>query len=130
MGVAPWEQPDLRPVAESGQLYVVFEDWICVSKAIKVPLGYRTDGASAPKWSLSLIGFQRDGIHRAAALAHDWLYSNRGTITLTTGQMLHYDRQYADSVFYAMLIEAGIKNWHAWLAYHAVRTGGWFYWKE
>lgn len=128
MGILAYEQPDIRPRKESGQLYILMQDWMY--RGFLVPQGFLTDGASAPKWTLSVVGFQRDGIHRAAAMIHDWLYVNKGTVVRANGSTFTYDRLYADKQFKGILKEAGVKNWQAWCAYYAVRLGGRLYWNH
>lgn len=122
-------QPDIRPIKESGQIYRSYEPFTIKvnGREIMVPAGFITDGASSPRLAWTLTGFARDGMHRAAAHIHDWLYENKGI--LPYGQM-NYDRKFADDVFHEMLKAYGIKSWHAWLAYKAVRIAGAAYWRD
>jgi hypothetical protein len=78
--------------------------------------GFKHDGATCAR-----LLFQRDGIHRAAALVHDYLYALRGNV-----EGHEYTRKDADDLFRDMLIEAGVKSWHVWAAYTAVRLFGRF----
>lgn len=124
-------QPDIRPVKESGQLYKVFQSYNFFVEAggekhfFTVPEGFRHDGASVPRLVWTLIGFLPDGAHRGAALAHDYLYENRGSI----GDF-EYNREYADKAFLYLLEKSGIKNWHCAVAFRAVRLFGGIYWRE
>lgn len=111
------QQPDIRPVKESGDLYEVFQDY--TYQDITVPNGFRYDGATVPRVVWTLIGFLPDGIHRAAALVHDYLYETK-----------EFNRVYADKLFLTMLKESGVKSWHANLAYVTVRIFGNLYWKD
>lgn len=91
----------------------------------KVMPGFTLDGASSPRLLWSLTGFLPRGIHDPAALVHDQLYEDKG---FHNGQ--HYTRKQADQIFYEMLKQSGVKSWHAWGAYLAVRAGGWLYWNK
>lgn len=114
-------QPDIRPVAESKDLYELHEAYLFEidGKTMLVPKGFRHDGATA-----AALLFQRDGIHRAAALVHDYLYSIKGNL-----HGFKFSRRMVDRKFKEMLIDAGVKSWHVWVAYIAVRLVGGFYWK-
>lgn len=130
----PMPQPDIRPYKESGQLYRAHAEFrVDIDDiSIVIPKGFVTDGASSPRITWSLTGFARDGMHRAAAHVHDWLYFRRGRIPdyPATGRTVTYSRAWADAVFYALLKHYGIMSWHASLAYTATRIGGRFYWRD
>ena len=87
---------------------------------VAVPAGFRHDGATGAK-----LLFQRDGIHRAAALIHDYLYEKKGSLS---GRTL--TRKQVDGLFRRMLKIYGVKAWHVTAAYLAVRTAGWMYWRR
>lgn len=112
------EQPDIRPVKESGDIYVLMEDYPFTFQGsyFYVPKGFRNDGATCAK-----LLFQRDGVHRAAALVHDYLYSKQG---LLNG--LAYTRKQADCKFRDMLKEYGVQSMHVAAAYAAVYVFGRF----
>lgn len=114
-------QPDIRPVKESGDIYELFKDYDFKFKGqdCTVQKGFRHDGATGAQFL-----FGKDGVHRAAALVHDYLYINRGFL-----KNLSYTRKDADRKFQEMLIDAGVKSWHINLAYFAVRIFGAFYWR-
>ena len=121
------EQPDVRPVKENGKRYKLYQNY--TYENIVVPHGFQYDGASVPRIFMFLIGFERDGIHRCAALVHDWLYRNGGKIeNVADNSVTTYTRRYADHTFYVMLKKVGVKSWHAKAAYWAVRLGGRFSW--
>lgn len=92
---------------------------------VRVKPGFICDAASSPRLAWTLTGFLPRGIHDPAALVHDQLYEDKGT---HNGQS--YTRKDADKIFLKMLQECGVKNWHARLAYLAVRAGGNYYWKK
>lgn len=114
----PITQPDICPVKESGDLYELRENYTFELKGHKYVIlaGFMYDGASCAN-----LLFQRDGIHRAAALVHDWLY---------VYQPPGVTRLDADKKFKEMLLAAGVKSWHVWIAYRAVRLLGWRWWND
>jgi len=115
-------QPDIRPIKESSNLYELAAPYSfhLGLELFIIPKGFKYDGASYAK-----LLFQRDGIHRAACLVHDYLYVNKGCIG-----SVKYSRKDADKKFKTMMTEAGLKSWHINLAYLSVRLFGKFYWSE
>lgn len=76
--ITPNDQPDARPVRDAGflfgkPLYEVHHAWEYEYKGILIfsRPRYRFDGASVPRLCWGLMGYTPDGLHRAAALAHD-----------------------------------------------------------
>lgn len=123
----PFTQPSLFPVLyQNVELYQNGEDWQAEydGHVITVPKGLVVDGASVPRWAW--IFMPRDGLHRAGALGHDWIYILRGHMpggyTLTRVQ--------ADWFFYNYMRKAGIGPLRAGIAYRAVRLGGWHAWNS
>lgn len=134
-------QPDIRPVTDT--LYRLNEDytyvWIQrnIVTQITVPKGFTYDGASVPRFLWSLSGLTRDGLIRAAALVHDWIYMNDGALpecsmrefnkgwTCISGR---WTRKDSDKLFLKMMLEAGIENYRANRAYACVRLFGGLYW--
>lgn len=129
------DQPDVRPVKESGELYQLFEDYTFELTQhntyfkVTIPKDFQYDGASVPRIVWTLIGFLPDGIHRPAALIHDYMYENKGIIK-QGDTTIFYTRKEADQIFHAILKYVGVKSWHARLAYIAVRALGGFYWRK
>jgi len=120
-------QPDIRPNGESGdERYKLFQDYTfsfsCngVDEKFTITKGYKHDGASVPRIFMWLVGFERDGVHRAAALVHDWMYEHEGEI----GDF-YYNRKDADQLFLKGMEYHGIKSWHTRIAYITVRGLGW-----
>lgn len=115
-------QPDIRPVQESGNaVYVLVDDFVYRlpnGQAVRVPKGFRHDGASGAKFL-----FGRDGVHRAAALVHDYLIKVKGFIPAETKKDgdIHMTRKRVDRLFRAILEDVGVKSWHVELAYGGVR---------
>ena len=137
----PVLQPDIRPIKESGEIYILNEDYsytvIRSGKVIRftVPRGFQYDGASVPRWVWSVIGFLPDGIHRPAALIHDYLYAHEGIVPgLDVGAnkecTIYYDRMFADNCLRSLMRDVGIKSWHIKTVYWAVRTFGGTYWAD
>lgn len=121
------EQPDLRPVQERGNIYVLQSDYCC--KGFTVPAGYRCDGASIPRFAWTMTGLLPDGLHRAAALVHDYLYSEGGS-TIRYGAPFTYSRRQADKIFREILTELHLIKWHIAVLYIGVRLGGFLHWRS
>jgi hypothetical protein len=99
----------------------------CHKKRFVIPKGMTYDGASVPQLFMALIGFERDGVHRAAALVHDYLYRESGFIFDNQNRVFRYTRKDADRIFLMGMQFHGIKSWHGRVAYLAVRGFGWLY---
>jgi hypothetical protein len=82
------------------------------SKELKVPVGFTTDLASVPRVLRSFVTI--NGIHRRAAVLHDWLYSNK-----------MYTRKECDKIFKLAMLECGCSGFVANTMYLGVRAGGW-----
>ena len=116
-------QPLLIPILFEGrEVYQLVEEWsfVSMSERIAVPKGFICDGASIPRllWMIR----PPDGIHRAAAVAHDWLYANKGFGVFT--------RKKCDLVFLDLLKAAGVSWLSRKLMYRGVRLGGWVAWSK
>lgn len=122
----PFEQPDIRPTGPNE--YTLFEDYHYRTGrkndlTIHVSKGFVYDGASVPQWLWSVSGMRPDGLIRAAALIHDFIYRCTGWDGL-------YTRKEADVLFRHIIREAGGSWWTAARAYRAVRLFGWIPWKK
>lgn len=122
------EQPDVRPIKERGKIYRLWESY--TYENISIPEGFLYDGASVPLLIGALIGFSPDGIHRAAALVHDWIYANKGWVPLTDGKMRKFSRKDTDKIFLKILKECGVMHWHVALIYPVVRIFGGLHWEN
>lgn len=100
-----------------------------------IPAGFESDGASIPRPLWSLVGMYPDGLIRAAALVHDFIYQHGGYIPMNNHQLskskfiwnscrLVVTRKQADQLFRHIMELSGIKSWRCTLAYHAVRLFG------
>jgi len=105
---------EVKPLEKPRNWEVVhdfFNPWM------KVPAGFRTDGASIPiglRWL-----FPHGGPKFAAAVVHDYLYRTGKTT-----------RKKADEIFYNMMIANGEVEWKAKAMYAGVRAGGWVVWNK
>ena len=86
-----------------------------------VPVGFRSDGASVPRFFWRLVFPPGDTHALKAAFVHDYIYR-----THPEG----WSRVRADKVFLALLIEGGVPIPRALLAYMGVRLFGRRSWKE
>lgn len=117
LSVMPIKQPLLVPIQHEGQeRYQLVRPWS--EYGHEIPVGLVVDGASVPRWAWSFM--PSDGLHRAAALFHDWLYINRGHLP----DGFTYTKEYADNAFYNLMVEAGVSPRRAGVAYRAVRLFG------
>lgn len=118
-------QPDVRPTKESGKFYRVYTDYkfsfFYNNKlhTLLIPENYRFDGASTPRFSWGLVGILPDGVHRPAALIHDWLLENKGYVSYGN-KPFYYTKSFANRIFYEALKHVGLTSWKAKLAYWAV----------
>lgn len=87
-------------------------------RAIFVPPGFAFDKASVPR---ILHGYlNRDDSHViVAALVHDYLYETQKI------ENKWITRKEADEIFHGIIKQSGMRATKAWLAYMAVRMGGW-----
>lgn len=106
---------------------------------IIIPEGLVYDGASIPRLTWTLTGMRPDGLLRAAALVHDFIYIHKGKMPKGSYQM-HNDKRYvdlntrwtrkkADKMFAQILKESGVSRFKRRIAYRAVRIGGWLAWR-
>lgn len=106
---------------------------------IFIKAGFKYDGASVPRFVWSITGIRPDGLIRAAALIHDWIYVYEGDLPAGSYQILVDDkwvnldgkwtRKNADRIFARIMREAGVKKIRRRAAYRAVRLGGWIAWR-
>jgi hypothetical protein len=148
------EQPDLRPLLlddweveyygiAKDRAYVlnapyefVWRDAKSTERKLSLAAGLIVDGASVPRVAWSLSGLTPDGLLRAAATLHDFLYHNAGSVPysmhaarlpglgLWGNEPAVFSRLAADTLFKYVLVLAGVPAWKAQLAYAAVRTFG------
>ena len=89
-------------------------------KWLIVPVGFKSDGASVPRFFWRIVFPPGDNRALRAAFAHDWIYR------------MHpegWTKAEADQMFYDLLIADGIPVINAKLAYWGVRLFGSAAWK-
>ena len=131
----PFAQPINQPISD--RKYRLVENFIYVYKAndtifrISVPAGFESDGTSSPKWSWSV--FERDGIWRAAALVHDYIYHYKGFMPGNSYEFLDGNQWKkapkiakieADRIFLQILRESGVPKFRRQVATAAVLLFG------
>ena len=86
-----------------------------------IPLGFKTDGASIPRFLWRLCGHPMEAPRIYLAIIHDWFYS---------GGCPGVTRSYADAVFRDGQICVGAKTTHAYVEWLALRLCGRSHWHE
>ena len=81
--------------------------------AVKVPVGFVSDGMSVPRLFWRVLSPPVDGRTLRACIVHDYLYA--------TGKM---SREAADEAFYLLMVEDGYPKIKAYVAWVGVRWGG------
>ena len=138
------EQPDIRPVTSRryrlarDYMYIWTEDH--VARRITVRKGFVSDGASVPRLTWTFTGLRPDGLIRAAALVHDFIYRHGGNMPLTSYQKWNggdwqsiktpITRRKADRIFLDLMTLAGMGWLRRRLAYTAVRWFAGFAWNN
>lgn len=140
-----FSQPIMVPVLGRGTRYQLLSPypytWYVDGRFLRltVPAGVITDGASVPRILWSITGITPDGLHRPAALIHDWLYACRGIVTVHRrwdGSSVYepvwtvWSREQADRLFARILREVGVGKFRRRLMYLGVRAGGWLPWQR
>lgn len=147
------EQPHNVPVdgtkynLSKYRTYMLAHDWQVILErdgyAIRftVKKGYMYDGASVPRIAWSIGGIRPDGLIRAAATLHDPVYEFEGKLNnewITCERYVDglwikcnriWTRKEADGFFKELLIRAGYNKFKVFMAYQAVRKGGWVAWR-
>jgi hypothetical protein len=90
-----------------------------VRSGVVVPIGFRWDGASSPKFARSI--FPRWGDYSGAALVHDYMYSKE-CLEIKS-------RNKADLIFLNNMKEDGVSYIRRHMMYYAVRLFGNKYFK-
>lgn len=130
-----YKQPLIIPYKESGDLYELVEDYrinllpFGYNITLNIHKGFKYDGASVPRWLWSLAGFSSDGLHRASALVHDYLYVQKGKVISADGtDRFEFTREECDKLLRDMMEAVSIAEHRVWLAYHAVKWFGKHVW--
>ena len=137
------KQPLIIPVSD--KYYRLVEQYVyewdvndCKNR-ITIPRGFTYDGASVPRIAWTVSGLRPDGLIRAAALVHDWIYMHKGK--LPNGSQKYFDkvrswrdaygfwtRKDTDRLFARIMREAGVSKCKRRMAFRAVRMFGCFAW--
>ena len=107
---------------EKGNVYTLLEDLTVFwqGKTLIIPSGFKSDGASVPRFFWRIVFPPGDSRALRAAFAHDYIYRTHPE---------NWKRKEADKMFYDLLREDGIGLFPALRAYWGVRLFGkrWFY---
>ena len=91
---------------------------------LRVPVGFRTDLASIPRWLWPIVApFE---LSLAAPIVHDWLYANGGRTNVLA---VTVSRETTDRIFFELMRRENVWWWRRALAYRAVRLFGAKHWK-
>lgn len=142
MQVEPFQQPDVRPIGN--RKYLLMEDYTITwwedgtRFRIVIPREFITDLASVPRLLWTLSNLTPDGLIRAGALVHDWIYAQRGQLTYGLYQVkvgslwvpcsLPFSRSRADALFQAINTKAEMTRKNVVKAWLGVRLGGLLSW--
>lgn len=88
---------------------------------LTVPAGFRSDGASVPRFFWRVVFPPGDALALRAAILHDFIYRTRPE---------GWSREEADRLFLAVMILDGVPVPRALMAWAGVRIGGHWAWKE
>ena len=92
-----------------------------------IPTGFILDFASVPRLAWPVL--HPLGLLMLASIVHDFIYT-RGYLLFRDGIKLKLSRKQADRLLREVAIDqTGIKS-GTWLAWGAVRVGGWWAWEK
>jgi len=145
--VAQLEQPLLIPVSDSRyklalDYHYSWTDSVTGLRCmLSIPQGFLCDGASVPRCAWTLSGLRPDGLIRAAALVHDFIYRRAGVFAAGDGLSAEvknvwipaartFTRAETDNLFLRIMKEAGMGWCRRTLAYTYVRAVGWIAWRK
>jgi hypothetical protein len=114
---------DIQTTADKGRVFRLMEPLQIVWKdkpPLVVPWGFRSDGASVPRFFWRLVFPKGDERALRAAFVHDWIYRNHPA---------GWTKEEADLLFYELLLEDGVPKWRAWLACQGVNWFGRLAWE-
>ena len=108
---------------EQGNVYTLLEDLVIIwnGKVLVVPAGFKSDGASVPRFFWRAVFPPGDSRALRAAVAHDFIYREHP---------FGWTRKEADALFYDLLREDGTSWFSAQSAYWGVRIFGGASWKK
>lgn len=107
-------------ISNNGRTYVLAEDVAFRDEGILVPIGFRTDFASVPKFLWSI--FPPTGFYQRAALLHDYAYCRH--------KYLNLSRWACDAIFLRQMKRDGVGVRTRYTLWAAVRLFGWRFFKR
>lgn len=123
------KQPSITPISDKGQeRYVLDGEYSYFWEAegnkwrINVVRGFMYDGASVPRFIWTLLGILPDGVHRSAALIHDWLYRYQGLPPFGSFQKWNEEYRFWESIDYPWTREQCDKMFSNILGFFSVST--------
>lgn len=116
MKVVILDLPKIQPSADGGECWVLVEDFhvLVDGMMFTVPAGFKTDGASIPRFLWRLCGHPLETRRFPVAVLHDWLYEVDQGLT----------RQQVDEIYRDGLLSLGFSKWAANAEYYALRLFG------
>ena len=106
------ESPDGKSITLLEDIWFDYQ-----GRHIRIPAGYRSDGASVPRVFWPMLSADVDPVTMEPSVIHDFLYDQH------IGTRLEADRYYL-----AQLILRGYPLWKCSLTYIGVRAGGISHW--
>lgn len=116
MKVVILDLPKIQPSVDGGECWVLVEDFHVLVDGMMfiVPAGFKTDGASIPRFLWRLCGHPLETRRFPVAVLHDWLYEVDQGLT----------RQQVDEIYRDGLLSLGYGKWTAATEYYAIRLFG------
>ena len=93
-----------------------------------IPKGFVFDGASVPKYFRSWLSPM--GVLLIAGLVHDYGYKYGCLLIHKSKIKLHYSQKGLDVLFVRIAIADNGFTIINWIAYYALRLGGWYAWNQ
>ena len=118
-----FDRPPLIPPLEKGGMWELENDWSLFYRGeiYHIPAGFKTDGASIPRFLWRVCGTPLDAPRVYAAIVHDWLYS---------GGDVKASRADADAIYRDLQIALGVPRFKACVEWAALRWFGGSHWYE
>lgn len=116
-------RPTMIPPEPGETDWELADDWTFEygGSSYRLPKGFRTDGASIPRFLWRVCGTPLEVPRLYAALVHDFLYS---------GGDASVSRCEADMIFRDIQIALGRPRWKCYVEYWALRAFGGSHWWE
>lgn len=108
---------------EQGNIYTLLEDMTVTwnGRELHIPAGFKSDGASVPRFFWRWVFPPGDSRALFAAFAHDYIYRKHPE---------NWSKADADNMFYDLLRQNGVPYLNAQRAYWGVRLFGGSSWKK